>query len=334
MKTTLLAALFALGGFLVADQATLIHSSGTLPTTCSVGNIYIKTGASAGLYACLVTDTWTGPYATSAALLTTPGTTTDNAVVRWNGTGGTAIQNSGITIDDADVIGFPDGVKQTFNPDGTNAGVNIGAQSGDPSSLANGDIWYNSSTDKFRCRQNGATSDCFGPGSGGGDVVKIEEQTPSGTGAVTFSSLGSYTHLRIVYSARGTESATATTMELTFNGDTGSNYDSERVSFTSTIGFATQVAQTNAIIGFISAATATSNYASGSEIYIPDYRGTTFYKTAFATQSLLQAQSSGNIGTRLNAAFWRSTSAITSVTLTLTSGNYVSGSKFTLYGMN
>jgi hypothetical protein len=48
-------------------QATKIQSSGTLPTNCTVGNVYLKTGSSAGFYICLATDTWTGP------LLTPPG---------------------------------------------------------------------------------------------------------------------------------------------------------------------------------------------------------------------------------------------------------------------
>lgn len=61
---------------------------------------------------------------------------------------------------------WADGVKQTFNPDGTNAGINVGSQAGDPSSLANGDVWYNSSTEKFRCRENGSTVNCIGGGSG------------------------------------------------------------------------------------------------------------------------------------------------------------------------
>jgi hypothetical protein len=45
-------------------QATKILSSGTLPTHCVVGNVYAKTGASAGFYVCLATDVWTGPLGT------------------------------------------------------------------------------------------------------------------------------------------------------------------------------------------------------------------------------------------------------------------------------
>lgn len=54
--------------------------------------------------------------------------------------------------------------KQTFAPNATTSGANLGSFAGDPSSLVDGDIWYNSSTHKFRCRQNGVTSDCVGAG--------------------------------------------------------------------------------------------------------------------------------------------------------------------------
>lgn len=40
-------------------QATNISTSATLPTNCTVGNVYVKTGGSAGFYVCLATDTWT-----------------------------------------------------------------------------------------------------------------------------------------------------------------------------------------------------------------------------------------------------------------------------------
>lgn len=87
-----------------------------------------------------------------------PGSATDNAVARFDGTTGKLIQNtSALTIADTGAITFPDGVKQTFNPDGTNAGLNVGSQAGDPSSLANGDVWYNSSSNELKARINGAS---------------------------------------------------------------------------------------------------------------------------------------------------------------------------------
>ena len=66
------------------------------------------------------------------------------------------------TVNSAIVYG--DGQKQTFNPNATNAGINFGSQAGDPSSLADGDVWYNSTTGKFRAREGGVTVNIIGGG--------------------------------------------------------------------------------------------------------------------------------------------------------------------------
>lgn len=47
-----------------AAVATHITTSSTLPTSCLVGDLYYKTGTSAGLYACTATNTWTLPAGT------------------------------------------------------------------------------------------------------------------------------------------------------------------------------------------------------------------------------------------------------------------------------
>lgn len=83
-------------------------------------------------------------------------TTVDNAIARFDGTNGN-LQNSLISLSDTGALTFPDGVKQTFNPDGTTVGLNVGSQAGDPSTLANGDVWYNSTTNLLKARINGAT---------------------------------------------------------------------------------------------------------------------------------------------------------------------------------
>ena len=121
---TLLA--MVLSSVLLVAQATNIKSSGTLPTTCSVGNIYVKTGASSGFYICLSTNTWTqvGAGGGGSGDVVGPGSATDNAVARFDSTTGKLIQNtSAFTIADDGTVSFPDGIRQTFNPDGTVASV-------------------------------------------------------------------------------------------------------------------------------------------------------------------------------------------------------------------
>ena len=47
--------------------------------------------------------------------------------------------------------------KTIFTPSSTLAPINLGLSSGDPSSLSNGDYWYNSTINAFRVRSNGNT---------------------------------------------------------------------------------------------------------------------------------------------------------------------------------
>ena len=62
-----------------------------------------------------------------------PSSSTDNAIARWNGTTGKLLQNSVVPLADDGTFSFPDGIRQTFNPSATNAGLNVGAQAGNPS---------------------------------------------------------------------------------------------------------------------------------------------------------------------------------------------------------
>ncbi len=59
MKIFLVAAFVASASPALAQDRTNISSGGTLPATCIVGDVYMKTGASAGVYACLTANTWT-----------------------------------------------------------------------------------------------------------------------------------------------------------------------------------------------------------------------------------------------------------------------------------
>lgn len=103
----------------------------------------------------------TGTITTSGGDVTGPASSTANAVTRFSGTTGKILKDtSALTLSDTGAFTFPDGVKQTFNPSGTTAGLNVGAHSADPSAGANGDTYYNSGTNKFRCYVSGAWGDC------------------------------------------------------------------------------------------------------------------------------------------------------------------------------
>lgn len=63
---------------------------------------------------------------------------------------------------------WADGVRQTFNPNGTNAGLNVGSHVGDPSAPSNGDLWYDSAANELTARINGVS---VALGGGGIDPI-------------------------------------------------------------------------------------------------------------------------------------------------------------------
>jgi hypothetical protein len=103
------------------------------------------------------TGSWRGEAASGTGDVTAAAAfANDNRLIRSDGTG-KGVQASAVIVDDTGAFTFPDGVRQTFNPDGTNAGLNAGSQAGNPSAPSNGDLWYNSSTNDLMARINGAT---------------------------------------------------------------------------------------------------------------------------------------------------------------------------------
>jgi len=100
-------------------------------------------------------------------------------LLRFEVDGFTAATTRTVTFPNASIVAaatdflnlWGDGVKQTFNPNGTNAGFNVGAHAADPSVGVNGDQYYDSVLNKFRCHENGAWGNCISAGTspGGAD---------------------------------------------------------------------------------------------------------------------------------------------------------------------
>ena len=195
---------------------------------------------------------------------------------------------------------------------------------------------------------NGTTAAWAAPGGGGGGAwtnitgsVTVTGATVSGGvasvvtpgNAVTFSSIpGTYNHLKLTFMLRMSDSALTEPFGAQFNGDTASNYDQVKVQNTTT---STASAQAQMNLGNLPAATATANVAGSGEMLIPNYAGTTFYKTCLGQSGYLETL--GTTSTYFNTQFynlWRSTSAITSIKVfDFNGGNLVAGSTFSLYGI-
>ena len=155
----------------------------------------------------------------------------------------------------------------------------------------------------------------------------------SNAGNVTFSNIpATYTDLAVRASVRSVISSPSDEFRVAFNGNiSGTNYSVTRLIGDGSA--ATSERNSNAattLTGFVNAATSTSNTFSSVEIYVPSYLAT--QNKAFSVD--LASEQNGTIAYRTAAAgLWRVTDAITSVRMSLTGGNLLSGSSFFLYGL-
>jgi hypothetical protein len=167
-------------------------------------------------------------------------------------------------------------------------------------------------------------------------LVLIATATPSGTGVVTFSSLGSFGSLKITGTAISSAAADIETIDVTFNGDTGSHYTGQNIQGSDTTVTANAVAASSSYATglFAPGASFTSTIPASFTLDIFDYGGATFQKAIQSTCFLPQATTGSFIIT--SGGFWApaSPAAITSITLTLASGNFVAGSRISLYGVS
>jgi hypothetical protein len=140
----------------------------------------------------------------------------------------------------------------------------------------------------------------------------------------TFSSIPStYTDLVLVLVSKA---SAAQDPKIRFNGDSTSLYSSTTLGGN---GSTASSGRSSGTSGNLSegVVNSTSDFALNCIINIPNYANTTTYK------SYLNRINNANYGTAAVVGLYRSTAAISSVTILLNTGNMIAGSTFTLYGI-
>jgi hypothetical protein len=180
------------------------------------------------------------------------------------------------------------------------------------------------------------------PAGGGGGAMALICSQVLATAQATFdtntilggSIPGTYHHLKLVLIARGDTLATSTNVLLTFNADTGAHYDFEGFQASGTTVAAFQnLALTNAFLANMASGSAAAGLASQTSVEIAGYAGTAFQKTFITQNGMERATTTGNLFAVYGTGYWRSTAAITRITLTPAAGNFDVGSAFYLYGI-
>lgn len=174
--------------------------------------------------------------------------------------------------------------------------------------------------------------------SAGGSFTSISDvKLTSDAASMSFSSIpGTYKHLKIIGSMRAADAVTFRTLRMQFNSDTGNNYDSVyvRLYHTNTILTAELLPGASIDIFQIVAGSGPANQFTSFEIVIPDYADTGRFKNAHSLGIIRYDITTGTIRVITGGGDWRSTSAITQISLFPNGGNLLTGSHATLYGLN
>lgn len=144
--------------------------------------------------------------------------------------------------------------------------------------------------------------------------------------SITFSSIpGTYTDLVLVINGKTTGIGGYNALAITLNGDTGSNYS--RTYMYGVDGSTGASTPTNENSGYVTIGQAADTFGNAI-VNFGNYSNTTIQKTFLGRDNY-----SINV-VYATATLWRSTSAITSITLSGTGGHQIaSGSTFNLYGI-
>jgi hypothetical protein len=170
-------------------------------------------------------------------------------------------------------------------------------------------------------------------GAGAETYELISTTVLGGTAAsVTFSSLGDYSsiykHLEVRLVARSSRADSADAVIIRLNGDTGSNYAYHRLIGEGSGVFSGGATSTSSPqIGAVTASLDPANSFGSMVISILDTYSTTKNKT------MRSLNGATGILVGLYSALHISTSATSSVQLLPSSGNFVTGSRFSLYGI-
>ena len=168
-----------------------------------------------------------------------------------------------------------------------------------------------------------------------GDFYSIATTTvgASGQTTITFSDIPqTFKHLQLRIMNRDAFSSTLNNLYARFNGDTGSNYSVHGLLGNGSTAFSEGYAnQTSMVFGLPSGNNAAANIFGVSIVDILDYTNTNKYKTA---RALMGNDQNGSGSIRLWSNNWRSSSAVSSISLySSSSPNTTQYSSFALYGI-
>jgi len=175
-----------------------------------------------------------------------------------------------------------------------------------------------------------------GAAAGGGtsyESIATVTVGAGGSSSISFSSIPStFKHLQLRGIARGNDAATDINAIFRFNSDSGANYSYHALYGTgSSAGAYSGTSTGTNLVGRFTSGSSSASMFGVAVIDILDYADTNKYKTI---RALTGHDQNGSGYVALQSSSWRSTSVVSSITITdQDGGNWVQYSSFALYGI-
>lgn len=168
-------------------------------------------------------------------------------------------------------------------------------------------------------------------GGGGGDVTLLYDETLVGSGAFDVQNIPQdYAHLKIYLSARGTQASAQESLFVRFNNDSGgTSYAAQAVTATAgVIAGAGAAGVSRMHVAYVPAASAAAGQVAAVTLEVPDYAGTTFFKSIVVAASSYLASFYWLAG----SGTWGNTGAVNRIQIFPENGSFAAGSRITIYG--
>lgn len=150
----------------------------------------------------------------------------------------------------------------------------------------------------------------------------------AGAASITFSSIPqTFTDLLVIHSIRKSDTS-GSIIRLDLNGS------SSNFTYRSLLGDGSTAASfsgSTGIAGYANFSNYTANTFSSSSTYLPNYTGST--NKSFSVDTVMESNVSSGPNQLILAGLWSNTAAITTLSLTAASGNWVENSTASLYGI-
>lgn len=174
-----------------------------------------------------------------------------------------------------------------------------------------------------------------GSGSGGGGQFKLFDSTlvanapniDTGAGGIA----GGHGDLTVYVLTRTADAGATAAIQIKLNNDAGANYDYQNVNGSSTtLAAATSLAANNWQLQTHGNG-GTASYAGLAVLFIPSYSATTFNKVGTIHGVDVDA-TAASCQIFVACAGWRSTAAISQITVTGATANLLAGSRLAVFG--